>query len=45
LSAGIDRRAGTKALGGNTFDSWRDVREAFEAWAVQFRDNLRKRRK
>jgi len=45
LVAGIDQRAGTKALGGNTFDSWGDVREAFEAWAVQFRDNLRKRRK
>ena len=44
LAAGIDQRAGTKALGGNTFDSWGDVREAFKSWAVQFRDNLRKRR-
>jgi hypothetical protein len=44
LAAGIDQRAGTKALGGNTLDSWGDVREAFDSWAVQFRDNLRKRR-
>ncbi len=44
LVAGIDRRAGTKALGGNTLDSWSDVREAFKTWAAQFRDNLRKRR-
>ena len=43
--SGVLLVAGTKALGGNTFDSWGDVREAFEAWAVQFRDNLRKRRK
>ncbi len=45
LVAGVDRRAGTKALGGNTLDSWSDVREAFKIWAAQFRDNLRARRK
>jgi hypothetical protein len=44
LAAGIDERAGTKALGGNTLDSWGDVRKAFEVWAVRFRDNLRERR-
>ena len=44
LAAGIDRRAGTKALGDNTLDSWGDVRKVFEVWAVRFRDNLRQRR-
>jgi hypothetical protein len=44
LVAGVDRQAGTKALGRNTLDSWSDVREAFKIWAAQFRDNLRKRR-
>jgi len=44
LAAGVDRRAGTKALGGGTFDSWDDVRQAFEAWSKQFSANLRKRR-
>lgn len=44
LAAGIDERAGTKALGGNTLDSWGDVRKAFEVWAERFRDNLRERR-
>jgi len=44
LAAGIDQRAGTKAIGGNTLDSWGDVRKAFEIWAVRFRDNLRARR-
>ncbi len=44
LAAGIDRRAGTKALGDNTLDSWGDVRKVFEVRAVRFRDNLRQRR-
>ena len=44
LAAGVDRRAGTKALGGDTFDSWDDARQAFEAWSKQFSANLRKRR-
>jgi hypothetical protein len=44
LAAGIDRKSGTKALGGNTLDSWGDVRKAFEVWAERFRDNLRERR-
>jgi hypothetical protein len=44
LAAGIDQRAGTKKLGDNTLDSWGDVREIFEVWAVRFRDNLRERR-
>ncbi len=44
LAAGIDRRAGTKALGDNTLDSWGDVRKVFEVWAVRFRDNLRERK-
>jgi len=44
LAAGVDRRAGTKALGDSTFDSWGDVREAFNAWSKQFSKNLAKRR-
>ena len=44
LAAGVDRRAGTKALGDSSFDSWDDARRAFEAWAKQFSANLRKRR-
>jgi hypothetical protein len=44
LAAGIDQRAGTKVLGGSSLSSWGDVHEAFEAWAVRFRDNLRARR-
>ena len=44
LAAGVDRRAGTKAIGDDTFDSWGDARRAFDAWAEQFSDNLRKRR-
>jgi Protein of unknown function (DUF3313) len=44
LAAGVDRRAGTKAIGKDTFDSWGDVQKAFEAWALQARANLRKRR-
>ena len=43
LAAGVDRRAGTKALGKDTFDSWGDARRAFDAWAKQFSGNLRKR--
>ena len=45
LVAGVDRRAGTKALGDNTFDAWADVRRAFSAWSVQFADNLRRQRR
>lgn len=45
LAAGVDRRAGTKALGDSTFGSWGDVQEAFKAWATQFSKNLEKRRK
>ncbi len=44
LAAGVDRRAGTKALGDSAFDSWDDARQAFGAWAKQFSTNLRKRR-
>lgn len=44
LAAGVDRRAGTKALGDDTFSGWADVRRAFEAWSVQFVRNLRERR-
>ncbi len=44
LAAGIDQRAGTKALGDDTLDSWGDVRKAFEVWAERFRENLRARR-
>ncbi len=44
LAAGLDRRAGTKALGDGTFDAWGDVRRAFEAWSNQFVTNLRRRR-
>ena len=45
LAAGVDRRAGTKALGDSTFDSWGDVREAFKKWVVQLSKNLAKARK
>jgi hypothetical protein len=44
LAAGVDRRAGTKAIGKDTFDSWGDVRESFGAWAQQALTNLRKHR-
>ena len=43
LAAGVDRRAGTKAVGDSTFDSWNDARDAFVAWAKQFSTNLKKR--
>lgn len=45
LVAGVDRRAGTKALGDTTFDAWSDVRRAFETWSAQFVDNLRRRQR
>lgn len=45
LVAGVDRRAGTKALGDDTFDAWSDVRRAFETWSMQFADNLRRHRR
>ncbi len=44
LAAGVDRRAGSKALDRDTLSSWSDVEAAFKAWAEQFRDNLRERR-
>lgn len=40
LAAGVDRRAGTKALSGGTFSAWGDVRRAFDAWSGQFVRNL-----
>lgn len=43
LAAGVDRRAGTKAIGDDTFESWGDVRDAFVHWARQFHENLKKR--
>lgn len=43
LASGVDRRAGTKALGDSTFSSWGDAEKAFEAWAKQFSNNLKKR--
>jgi hypothetical protein len=36
----VDKRGGTTALASNTLDNWRDVRHAFEAWAVQTRTRL-----
>ena len=44
LASGVDRQAGSKSLGDNTFDAWGDVRQAFDVWARQFSANLRKRR-
>lgn len=44
LAAGLDRRAGTKAIGDGTFDQWADVRRAFNAWSLQFSNNLAMRR-
>lgn len=44
LAAGVDRRAGTKALGGGTFSAWGDVRRAFDTWSSQFVRNLNLRR-
>lgn len=40
LAAGVDRRAGTKAIGDGTLDAWEDVRRAFEIWTKQFAKNL-----
>ncbi|MDD7983823.1 DUF3313 domain-containing protein [Lentisphaera marina] len=39
LAAGIDARAGTKALKGK-FDKWNDVKEAFEFWSYKMRYEL-----
>ena len=36
----VDKRGGTTALVSNTLDSTRDIRHAFEAWAVQMRTRL-----
>jgi len=44
LAAGVDRRAGTKAIADGTFSSWNDARAAFEAWAKQFGANIGKKR-
>ena len=45
LAAGVDRRAGTKFLGkaSGGVSKWKDVELAFQAWAQQFKANLRKR--
>jgi hypothetical protein len=40
LWEGADQRAGTKAWGRNTFNSWDDVDNAFKAWADQFAKRL-----
>ena len=37
---GSDERAGTKAWGRDTFNSWDDVDNAFKAWAEQFATRL-----
>ena len=39
LAAGVDARAGTKALKGK-FDQWNDVKEAFEFWTQKVRYEL-----
>ncbi len=46
LAAGVDRRAGTKFLGkaSGGVGKWKDVKQAFQAWAQQFKANLRKLR-
>ena len=43
LSAGVDRRGGTKSLSGVT-NSWNDVEEAFRYWAEKGRYRLCQRR-
>ncbi|MCP4578217.1 MAG: DUF3313 domain-containing protein [Deltaproteobacteria bacterium] len=40
----VDRRAGTKALGDSTFDSWSDVRRIFKQWVEQVREDICRRR-
>jgi hypothetical protein len=40
LWEGADERAGTKAWGRDTFNSWDDVDNAFKAWAEQFATRL-----
>ena len=40
LWEGADERAGTKAWGRDTFNSWDDVDNAFKAWAEQFARRL-----
>jgi len=44
LGAVVDRRAGTKAHGDSTFDSWGDVRRIFKKWVEQVKRDFRKRR-
>lgn len=39
-AVGVDRRAGTKELGGDSLDSCDDARQAFEAWAKQLSTKL-----
>ena len=39
LAAGVDARAGTKALKGK-FDQWNDLKEAFEFWTQKVRYEL-----
>jgi Protein of unknown function (DUF3313) len=40
LWEGADERAGTKAFGRDTFNSWDDVDNAFKAWAEKFARRL-----
>ena len=44
LAAVVARRAGTKALGDGTFDSWGDVHRIFKKWAEQARTDIHMRR-
>ena len=44
LGAVVDRRAGTKALGDSTFNSWSDMRRIFKQWVEQVREDICRRR-
>ena len=45
LGAVVDRRAGTKALGDSTFNSWSDMRRIFKQWVEQVREDICRRKK